>query len=143
MIVGTDDGPVFLFLRDAGESLHVRLAVGTALGDVRVFDRDASGMRTACAIVRAGGVTPSLVLVEEDRRGETRSNTLATLRNLPELGSHRLVILGDGDDPDAERFAYEDGADGFIALPRSAADSTRLGEEIVRHVFVNRYWKTA
>jgi hypothetical protein len=68
MIVGSEPGPVFLFSRDPDESVRLRGEVGTCVSEVRTFGLDAIGLRTACAIVRAGGVAPSVLLLEQEHR---------------------------------------------------------------------------
>jgi hypothetical protein len=131
MIVGSEPGPVFLFVRDPDESADLRGAVGTCVGEVRAFGLDAIGLRTACAIIRATGVAPSVLLFEQEHRDASARESLAALRGLPELSSLRVFVIGDGEDPEAEQWSRDDGADGFIALPKDASDSPRFGQDVV------------
>ena len=130
VIVGSEPGPVFLFSRDPDESVRLRGEVGTCVSEVRTFGLDAIGLRTACAIIRAGGVAPSVLLLEQEHRDASALESLAALRGLPELSSLRVFVLGDGEDPDAGRWSRDDGADGFIALPKDASDSPRFEQDV-------------
>lgn len=124
---------VILFKRPFVDAFHLRLAIGMSLlwCDVQVLERSNQGMRTACAIVRSGNRNPGLILLEREP-GDDVGSFPERIRRSPELGALPLVVLGDGEDPDAERRAMEVGADGFIPLPTRASELARTGRDIAR-----------
>jgi DNA-binding NarL/FixJ family response regulator len=124
---------VILFKRPFVDAFHLRLAIGMSLlwCDVQVLDRSNQGMRTACAIVRSGHPLPGLILLEREP-GDDVGSFPHLIRHTPELETLPLVVLGDGEDPDAERHALEEGADAFIPLPTRASELARTGREIAR-----------
>lgn len=123
---------VFLFKRPFVDAFHLRLAIGMSLMwcDVQVLERSDRGVRTACAIARSGQPLPGLVLVEDEGGGDAGSFESRIRRS--ELGDLPLAVLGDGEDPGAERHALRDGADGFIPLPTRASELARTGRDIAQ-----------
>jgi CheY-like chemotaxis protein len=124
---------VILFKRPFVDAFHLRLAIGMSLlwCDVQVLERSSQGVRTACAIVRSGNRTPGLILLEREP-GDDLGSFPERIRRSPELAALPLVVLGDGADPDAERHALENGADGFIPLPTRASELARTGQDIAK-----------
>ena len=134
MIVASESRPAFLFRKDTFVESELRAALGAHLLDVRVFELCDVGLRTACAIVRAAGVAPSVLLVERPQEEDAASTLLAALRALPELALLPVVVLGDEDDPEAGARAHGEGADGFLRRPRDVGDTARLGQEVADFV---------
>ena len=136
---------VFLFKREFVDVFHLRLAIGMAfLGSaVSVLDQNEVGMRAACEIVRSGDPVPSLILVEQTRREPASIGTLGLIRNLPELRSMPVLVLGDGGEPDSPLRARQDGADGFIPLPERAADLPRIGRDVAQFWWERQLSKSA
>jgi CheY-like chemotaxis protein len=124
---------VLLFKRPFVDAFHLRLAIGMSLlwCDVQVLERSNQGMRTACAIVRSGSPLPGLILLER-QPGDDAGTFHERIRRSPELGGLPLVVLGDGQDPNAELHALAAGADGFIPLPTRACELSRTGQDIAR-----------
>ncbi len=124
---------VLLFKRPFVDAFHLRLAIGMSLlwCDVQVLERSNQGMRTACAIVRSGLRTPGLILLEREP-GDDVGSFPERIRRSPELRALPLVVLGDGEDPEAKRHALADGADAFIPLPTRACELARTGQDIAR-----------
>jgi len=124
---------VLLFKPPFVDAFHLRLAIGMSLlwCDVQVLERSNQGMRTACAIVRSGHPVPGLILLEREA-GDDVGTFHERIRHSPELEGMPLVVLGDGQDPDAERHALAAGADGFIPLPTRACELARTGQDIAR-----------
>lgn len=142
MNVTSEPGAAFLFRKVEVDDLHLRDALAVHLQDVRVFDLDDVGLRTACAIVRAGGAAPSVLIFEGAGRDEGDGARLTALRILPELSLLPFLVLGDGDDPEAEARAHVDGADGFLRMPRDVEDVERIVHEV--EDFVARHgWMSA
>ena len=124
-----------LFFKPASlDVLHVRLAIGMALKGsvVHTLEQNDAGVRTACALLRAGGLYPSLILFERTSRDPDADEALAMIRELPELKSIPFVVLGDGDDPETKPQALEGGADAFIPLPERASELQRIGKDVAR-----------
>ena len=123
---------VFLFKRPFVDGFHLRLAIGMSLlwCDVQVLERSSRGVRTACAIARSGRPLPGLVLVEEEGGGD--GGWFESRIRHSELADLPLAVLGDGEDPGAERHALREGADGFISLPTRASELARTGRDIAR-----------
>ena len=80
------------------------------------------------------GPKANLVLVEERKHESATADLLATLRQVPELASSPVVILGDAEDPCAERIALQDGADAFVPLAERASELPRIGRDL------HRFW---
>jgi CheY-like chemotaxis protein len=124
-----------LFFKPAStEVLHLRLAIGMVLKGsvVHTLEQNDAGVRTACALLRAGGLYPSLILFERARLDPEADEALAMIRELPELKSIPFVVLGDGDDPEAKLQALQQGADAFIPLPERASELQRIGKDVAR-----------
>lgn len=120
---------IFLFKEEYTDAFELRRAVGRSFRRslLNVLDANEAGLRTACAVVRSGQPSSGLVLVEREHRDAPSIRHLARIRELPELGSFPLVVLGDvSGDPLALLRAHEDGADGFVALPSEGADLARV-----------------
>lgn len=125
---------ILLFKPESMDVLHLRLAIGMALKGsvVHTLEQNDAGARTACALIRAGGMYPSLILFEQAGRDPGANAALALIRELPELKSIPFVVLGAGDDPEAKLFALQEGADAFIPLPERASELCRIGKDVAR-----------
>ncbi len=125
---------ILFFKPESMDVLHLRLAIGMALKGsvVHTLEQNDAGVRTACALLRAGGLYPSLILFERASRDPEANEALAMIRELPELKSIPFVVLGDGDDPVAKIHALEEGADAFIPLPERASELQRIGKDVAR-----------
>ena len=125
---------VFLFKRESVDAFHLRLAIdlSTLRCDLHVLDQNHDGIRRACTIIRSATPLSNLVLFEQERRDGASLQMLKRIRDLPELNSLPVVVLGDGDDPDAEGISWEAGADAFVPLPTRAADLARTGRDIAK-----------
>ncbi len=125
---------VFLFKREGVDVFHLRLAVGMAFDaySIHVMEQNAAGLRTACAILRSEGPRTNLVLVERGKHETLTAELLAGLREVPDLASSPIVVLGDSEDPCAERIALQDGADAFVPLAERASELPRIGRDLAR-----------
>ena len=123
---------ILFFKPESVDVLHLRLAIGMALKGsvVHALEQNDAGVRTACALLRAGGLYPSLILFQRAGRDPGSNEAFAMIRELPELKSIPFVILGDGDDPDAMLRALQEGADAFIPLPERASELSRIGKDV-------------
>lgn len=136
MIDATESSPVFLFVRDPAASLGLHASLREVFHDVRVFDRSILGMRHACAMIRAGESSPCVLVLEQELRDSASKRRLALTREIPELGSLRVVVLGDPTDGEAERFAREDGADAFLAVSPDDPDASAICEALQKFLAV-------
>jgi hypothetical protein len=130
---GNPPDRIFLFRREYTDAFELRRAIGRSFPRslLSVLDANEDGLRIACAVVRSGRRSSGLVIVEQEARDARTLRHLAGIRAIPELGSSPLVVLGpDGGDPHAVLRAYEDGADGFVALPPRGADLARIGSAV-------------
>ena len=125
---------ILLFKPEPMDVLHLRLAIGMALKGsvVHTLEQNDAGVRTACALLRAGGMYPSLILFEQASRDPEANEALAMIRELPELKSIPFVVLGAADDPEAKLLALQEGADAFIPLPERASELQRIGKDVAR-----------
>jgi len=125
---------ILLFKPESMDVLHLRLAIGMALKGsvVHTIEQSDAGVRTACALIRAGGMYPSLILFEQASRDPEANEAFAMIRELTELKSIPFVVLGAGDDPEARLQALEEGADAFIPLPERASELQRIGRDVAR-----------
>jgi len=124
---------IFLFKQEYTDAFELRRALGREFRRslLNVLDANEDGLRTACVVVRSGHHASGLVVVERERRDSESIRHLARIRELPELRSLPLVVLGDdAADALASLRAHEDGADGFIALPAKGADLARVGRAV-------------
>jgi CheY-like chemotaxis protein len=130
---------ILFFRPESMDILHLRLAIGMTLKGsvVHTLEPSDAGVRTACALLRAGGLYPSLILFELARRDPEANQAVAMIRELPELKSIPFVVLGNGDDPEAKHLALQEGADAFIPLPERASELQRIGKDVARF-----YWDT-
>ena len=135
---------IFLFKREFADAFHLRLAIGMAFQNyaIHVVDQTEAGVRTTCAIVRSEGATSSLILLEQRHR-DAVGVRIARLREVPELQSFPVVLLGDGDDPHSERFAAQDGADAFVPLAERASELPRVGRDLARFWWDRQLSKSA
>jgi len=136
---------VFLFKREFVDVFHLRLAIGMAFDEcyVNVIDQNDAGLRTACAAARSGRALPSLILFERTHREPRSVRALESIRNVPELRPLPIVILGDGEDPDAVLRAYQDGADAFVPLPQRASELPRIGRDVAQFWWERHLQKSA
>ena len=127
---------VFLFKREGVDVFHLRLAVGMAFDaySIHVMEQNQPGLRTACAILRSEGPRANLVLVEQRKHESATADLLASLRQVPELSSSPVVVLGVAEDPCAERIALQEGADAFVPLAERASELPRIGRDL------HRFW---
>jgi PleD family two-component response regulator len=125
---------VFLFKREGVDVFHLRLAVGMAFDEysIHVMEQTQAGLRTACAILHSEGPRANLVLVEQRKHETATVELLAAVRQVPELSSSPVVLLGDAEDPCAERIAMQDGADAFVPLAERASELPRIGRDLAR-----------
>jgi DNA-binding NarL/FixJ family response regulator len=125
---------VFLFKREYTDAFDLRRAIGRSFRRslLNVLDWNHDGLRTACAVVRANHQPPGLVLVEQEPCGAGTIEQLRLIRELPEFCSLPLIVLGDDADSRAVQRAYENGADGFVALPRNGADLSKVGGAVAK-----------
>ncbi len=126
---------IFLFKREFTDASELRRAIGMSFpeGLLNVLDANDDGLRTACTVVRSTPRRPGLVIVERERREPRSIDHLSKIRELLELRALPLVVLGyDHDDSHAMLGAYEDGADGFVAIPPRITDLTRVGNAVAK-----------
>ena len=140
MIDASDSSPLFLFVRDPSASPALHASLRNVFHDVRVFERSIFGMRHACEMIRAGGSSPCVLVMEQEVRDNASKRRLALTREIPELGALRVVVLGDAQDGEsngeAERLAREDGADAFLAVSPYDSDASAICEALQRFVSV-------
>jgi DNA-binding NarL/FixJ family response regulator len=128
---------VFLFKPERLDMFYLRLAISMSSlrGDLQVLDQNAHGLRLASALVRTHTDLPQLVLFQYDRKRSPSVDMLRRLRASEELRALPLVVLGDGENPESEPLAYQDGADAFIPLPTRASELANTGRDI------ERFWR--
>jgi hypothetical protein len=123
---------IFLFKREYTDAFELRRAIGRSFRRslLNVLDANDDGVRTACAVVGSRYRPSGLVLVEQERRDAESVRRIERIRQVQELRSFPLIVLGKDEDPNAVLHAYEDGADGFVALPENGADVGRIGRVV-------------